>query len=796
MTGALDGLRVVEIAGDITGAYCTKLLVDLGANVIKIEPPAGDPMRTWGPFPGGVADPERSGMFEYLNAGKCGVTLDLTRGTDLATARELVATADVLVEALPPGALGDYGLDADTLYDLNPRLAVVRISNFGQSGPLRDRAMTPLTMQAASGWICISNPDRPPVGAGARILEYVAGAYAALGALTALRIARQAPGRLVEADLSLLEAHLATLPYPMIAVQRKRTGPPAGPTAGPMLGVVRVADGWIGVNCLTGQHWLDVCDMVGLPEYGEYQFEIMRGAPRRAEFFAKAQSWLDEQTVAGLVELSQAFRIPAAPVCDGATAPTCPQYEKRGFFVDSAAEDSPFRRAGAPFRLSKTPVAPPRAAPRLRAPQVRVTPTVDASVGSVDPEITATAPFAGLKVLDFSTYWAGAYVTCYLGALGADIVKVESIQRLDGFRYSGTSAEDGVDWYESGALWQAANLNKRDLTLDLSSERGLELVRRLAAEADVVVENFSPRVIEQFGLDYESLALLKPDVIQLRMPGFGLAGPWRDYVGWALNIEQTSGMSAVTGYPDGPPRNLGGAADPNAGLHASVALLAALEHRQRTGEGQLIEVAQIEAGACVVAEPVIEYSMNGTVQQRQGNRQRGYAQGVYPANTDNTWVALTVRDDADWSQLAAAMGRPDLLDDPRFSSPHQREREHDAFDVVVADWTRTRTASEIVDALRSRDVPAELLLRPNQMYDVPQLDARGFYEEFEHPVTGRRRYPGWPFRITPGPTSHHRLPPPTLGQHNDEILRGLGVTEADLTGLREERVIGERALNL
>ncbi|WP_319435647.1 CoA transferase [Mycobacterium sp. RTGN5] len=793
MTGALAGLRVVEIAGEITGAYSTKLLVDLGATVTKIEPPAGDPMRTWGPFPGGVTDPERSGMFEYLNAGKRSVTLDLTRTAGVATARDLIATADVLVEALPPGVLGDYGLDADTLYNLNPRLAVVRISNFGQSGPLRDRVMTPLTMQAASGWICINGADRPPVGAGARILEYVAGGYGALGALTALRIARQAPGRLVEVDMSMFEAHMSTLPYPMIAALRKRTGPPPGPTAGPMLGVVRVSDGWIGVNCLTGQHWLDVCDMIGLPEYGEYQFEIMRGAPRRAEFFAKAQPWLDEQTVAGLVELSQAFRIPAAPVCDGATAPECPQYEQRGFFVESAAEDSPFRRAGAPFRLAKTPVPQPGPSPRTGQAAVETEVAPPRTTGA-DAEASVSSPFAGLKVLDFSTFWAGAYVTCYLGALGADIVKVESIQRLDGFRYSGTSAEDGVDWYESGALWQAANLNKRDLTLDLSSERGLELVRRLAAEADVVIENFSPRVIEQFGLDYESLVSLKPDVIQLRMPGFGLKGPWRDYVGWALNIEQTAGMSAVTGYPDGPPRNLGGAADPNAGLHAAVALLAALDHRQRTGEGQLIEVAQIEAGACVAAEPVIEYSMNGTVQQRQGNRQRGYVQGVYP-DTDNTWLALTVRDDADWSQLAAAMGRPDLLDDPRFSSQHQRERAHDAFDEVVAEWTRTRTAAEIVEALRARDVPAELLLRPNQMYDVPQLDARGFYEEFEHPVTGRRRYPGWPFRITPGPTHHHRLPPPTLGQHNDEILRALGVSDTEIAELRDQRIIGERALN-
>ncbi len=177
-------------------------------------------------------------------------------------------------------------------------------------------------------------------------------------------------------------------------------------------------------------------------------------------------------------------------------------------------------------------------------------------------------PFDDVKVLDLSTFWAGAYLTCYLGAFGADITKVESIQRPDGFRYSGAYAHEGDRWYERSGMWQATNLNKRDITLDLNSDDGRDLARRLVRDADVVVENFSPRVVEQFGLDYESLVALNPNVIQVRMPGFGLEGPWRDYVGWAFNFEQTSGMAAVTGYPDGPPCVLQGPADPIVGVHA------------------------------------------------------------------------------------------------------------------------------------------------------------------------------------------------------------------------------------
>ena len=797
MKGPLAGLRVVELAAEIAGPYCTKLLVDLGAEVCKIEPPSGDPLRRWGPFPSADPDPERSGLFEYLNAGKTGARIDLTLERNVAIVRDMISSADVLVEDMPGGApeRREWGLDTDTLAQVNPNLVVVRLSSFGQEGPLRDRVTTPLTMQAAAGWVNTREPGRTPVQAGARIPEYIAGGYAALGALTALRIAAAGPNRPVEVDVSMFEALLSTLPYPMLMAARlKNLGLPTNSKAAPMLGIVRAADGWIGINCLTGQHWLDVCAMVGLPEFGEHQLAIMLGGPERDEFFAKAQPFLDSMPVADLVDLSQAMRIPAAPVTDGASILQCPQYRQRGFFVEGGADSWRFVRPGAPFRLSKTPVLSPRPAPRLSeddAPSWEAggTKRIASEAGDV------TAPFAGLKVFDLSTFWAGAYLTCYLGAFGADVIKLESIQRPDGHRYSGSLLRNSDDWHEVGPLWQATNLNKRDITLDLTSNVGRELALRLAAEADVVVENFSPRVVEHFGLDYESLANTNPDVIMVRMPGFGLEGPWRDYVGWALNIEQVSGMSAATGYPDGPPCNLQGPADPIAGVHACVALLAALEHRRSTGEGQLIEVAQIEVGAAVTAEPVIEYSLTHHVREREGNRHRTYAQGVYPTKGDDEWVAVSVRDDADWAAVVQLIGRPELNDDGRFASQAARAQNHEAFDEVLTSWARTRAAEEVADTFRSCGVPAERLLAADRMYDVGQLDARGFYEELEHPLSGRQRFPGWPFRVTPGPAHHHRTPSPTLGQHNGDVLRTLGVSETELAALREQRVIGERLLN-
>jgi crotonobetainyl-CoA:carnitine CoA-transferase CaiB-like acyl-CoA transferase len=311
VTPALAGLRVVEMAGDIAGPYCAKLLADLGAEVTKIERPSGDPMREWGPFPGGVPDPNRSGLFEYLNAGKYGTTVDLE--ADASAASRLIADAHVLVEALGPGMLDRLGLGVRVLEALRPGLVVVRISDFGHRGPLRDR----VAPADRAGGVGLDqdhrDPDRPPVQAGARISEYVAGGYGAFGALTALRTLSSNTTHLVEVDVSVLESLPSTLPYPMLMAEKMRSlGMPATTRSAPMMGIVRAADGWIGINCLTGQHWLDACAMLGLPEYGEHQVAIMLGGPRRAEFYEKAQPWLAERTVAEIVGWARrcGFRFP------------------------------------------------------------------------------------------------------------------------------------------------------------------------------------------------------------------------------------------------------------------------------------------------------------------------------------------------------------------------------------------------------------------------------------------------------------------------------------------------------
>jgi crotonobetainyl-CoA:carnitine CoA-transferase CaiB-like acyl-CoA transferase len=258
-----------------------------------------------------------------------------------------------------------------------------------------------------------------------------------------------------------------------------------------------------------------------------------------------------------------------------------------------------------------------------------------------------------VRVLDFTAFLAGPMCTEYLGALGADVIKVESIQRPDPMRFSVLLESSVEQWYEQGAIYQSANLNKRSVTLKLSDPRGRDIALRLAATADVVIENFTPRVMEQFGLTYEDLREVKPDIIMMRMPGFGLEGPWRDRPGFAASMEQVSGLAWITGYTDSLP-TIPGVCDPLAGMHSAFAILTALEHRARTGEGQQIEQAMIDLAGNLNIEQVLEHAAYGHLMERLGNRQPGTAhQGVYATVEPAQWVALRVSSDQEWEALRA-----------------------------------------------------------------------------------------------------------------------------------------------
>src|SRR6202023_1393712 len=297
-------------------------------------------------------------------------------------------------------------------------------------------------------------------------------------------------------------------------------------------------------------------------------------------------------------------------------------------------------------------------------------------------------PFAGLRVLDMTTFWAGPSCTHFLAMLGADVIHVESTRRPDGTRLIAGVPITESQWWEKSPIFAALNTNKKGLTLDLQSPRGRELLCRLIATCDVVVENFTPRVLDQMGLDFAAIQSIRPDAVMLRMPGFGLDGPWRDNPAFAYVIEAASGLTWLTGYPDRTPYDPYSVGDPNAGVHALNALLLALEHRRRTGQGVFVEAAMVDAALNVAAEQVIEHSAYGALLQRDGNRgPTAVPQNLYQvakpdeSARDDAWVAIAVATDEQWRLLRAALGSPCWAMDPGLSAATGRREHADLIDV-------------------------------------------------------------------------------------------------------------------
>jgi crotonobetainyl-CoA:carnitine CoA-transferase CaiB-like acyl-CoA transferase len=527
--------------------------------------------------------------------------------------------------------------------------------------------------------------------------------------------------------------------------------------------------------------------LLGVPEYGDRQPEIMTGGPPLEKFFDAIKPWLDARDTAEIVETSQAFRVPAAPVGDAQKILDFAQFRERPFFIEEDGTTFP----GPPYRLSVTPARRHGPAPRLGA-----TGAAPARAETTRPAVTPEQrdlPYAGVRVVELSNFWAAPICGMYLGALGASVVKIESTRRPDGMRFSGAVPQMGEDWYDRSGVFAATNLNKRELAVELNRAEGREALLRLVAEADVVIENFAARVIEQFSIGYDDLRAVKPDIIMVRMPAFGLEGPWRDYVGWAMVIEQSTGMASVTGWPD-LPMHPGGLVDPVNGMHAAVAVQAALDHRDRTGEGQMIEIAQLETGANLAAELVMQWTERGEALSRPGNRDHHVApQGVYRCVDDDAaaWVALTIESDDQWRALTDAMDRPDWAADRGLASLAGRRDRHDELDEGIGAWTREFAPEKVVELLRARGIPVARVLQVPHTYDEPQLVARGFYYELPHPLSGPRGYPAWPmqFSFLDAP---HRSGAPLLGEHNHEVLAELGYSDDEIAALERDGVIGNR----
>ena len=784
MRGLRD-LRVVDFSTGIAGAYCTKLLADAGADVIKVEPPGGDPLRRWSAT-GADPGPEDGALFRFLHHSKRSV---VGAPAD-PEVRELVAGADLVVSGRGADARAALGLP-----ERFPGLVLLSLTPWGTAGPYASRPESDLVIQAECGSIGTRGlPGREPFQVGGRTTEWVGGTYAAVGALAAVRRAR-ATGHGEHVDFSLLEvmnvaaSNYVDLFWSLLGRPEARGSMQSVET--PSIEPTR--DGYVGFCTNSAQQFSDFLLLIERPELREDAAlsAVVNRLARLEWWNGVVHDFTRRHTTAEIVERAAALRIPVAPVNDGERVRQHEHLVARGVFAKDPLGS--FEHPIAPYLVDGERPPPARRAPRLGEHTARIEPrrreVVPASGAS-------PLPLAGLRILDLTAWWAGPAATQMLATLGADVIHVESVQRIDGMRSSGGTFQATRErWWEWSFHFLAANSNKRGIALNLADPRGVALAKRLVARCDAVFENFTPRVLDGWGLGWDAIRAANPRCSLVRMPAFGLSGPWRDRTGFAQTMEQLSGLAWLTGHRDDQPRIQRGPCDPLAGMHAAFAFLVALAERDATGRGVHVELPMVEAALNAAAEQLVEFTAYGRLLGRDGNRGPDAApQGLYACRGHSAdtprWLALSVASDAHWVALRRALGDPAWARDPALATRAGRRAAHDAIDAELAPNFAAREREAAVDLLVAAGIPAGAVLDPRVAHRHPQLAARGFFEEVAHPEVGTHLTPAAPFRYASVPRWIRR-PAPTLGEHSREVLAELlGLAPAELDALEAARVIG------
>ena len=819
--GGLEGLRVLDLTGEL-GVYATKLLADLGAEILKIEPPTGDPTRQIGPFYQGRPEREGSLLFWSNNTNKRSAVLDLESAEGQETFRRLAQSADFLIETLPPGFLADRGLGYNRLSAENPSLIQVAITGFGQTGPYRDFKSPEIVGWAMSGFMSrCGDPDRPPLMAGADPGRHVAGLYGAISALAAFE-RRQRTGRGAFVDISMQEAIASVseaphLTYIHLGEIYRRQGSEYS-YAVPVK-ILPCQDGHVLAITITLAQWQKLVELMAIDDMVDdlidpkYEDSLVRLA-NRDHIHEVIARWVAPKKKLEIVEYAQANRLPFAVVNSVADASEDAQLEAVGFYVDVEHPEAgrSFRYPGSPARAGRVKKRPVRRAPKLGEHQAAVeewlqqlatespvashesrvpsdttadlehgTEHSPASTHDSGPETRdSRLPLAGLRVLDFTWAVAGPFGTRTLADLGADVVKIEQVEAGDILRGfppfpGGQKTVNG-----SGYFFQM-NRNKRSLCVNLRSAAGKDLIRRLSAKADVVVDNFSAGVLTRLGLDYDDLKQGNPRIIVLHLPAFGEEGPRRSYVGFAPAIEAFAGLSALTGYPDRDPSGMGTVLPDYWGaLSGTLTSLAALIRLQRTGQGERIAAPMIASNTAILGPVMLDYTVNGHAQTANGNRRQdrpAAPHGVYRCAGDDRWIAIAVMTDEEWRALRRAMGDPEWAREERWSSPESRYAGQDELDRRIEEWAGSRSPRETMEELQAAGVPAGMFQNGRDLVEEdPHLAARDFYVEVDHPEIGRKRLDRSPILIDGEPLPIRRRAPLLMENAEEVIGEWLGVS--------------------
>jgi crotonobetainyl-CoA:carnitine CoA-transferase CaiB-like acyl-CoA transferase len=762
-----------------------KQLADWGARVTILEPLEGTPLREAPPYyeTGGK---QQSGTWQWLSRGKTTVRVSSD------AAREACARADVmLVESeMAVPVLGFQPVEVRANFE--GKTTCVLVAPFATDGPYADYAATDLGLTALGGWMSVlGEPSREPLRPGGEMTPRISGLFALVAALVGLRHVRQG-GRPQYVEVSQQAAAASMLIAPwlvksMLGFPYERRGNPW-----PM-GPMDCADGYVGIPPLTPTHWEMMCQLMGIgdiledPQSHDYGWRTMHAEGLKA----RVRPWLMERTRAEVFEQAQAFRLPAAPFQTAADRLECPQLAARGYWKQTEIGGKTVKVPRVTYRIvgiepvERGPLREAEAAPKaetLEAPN-RSAPSSNGA------RSTPARPFEGLRVLDLTWFWSGPYAMMMLAALGADVVKIESSQRPDPYRYiwALTARES---WWEWSPLWVDTNAGKRGLALDMSSAEGKELFERLVAKADIVISNFANRVMPNLGLTNQRLLKINPNLIAVTMPGYGPGAPWEDYVGYGVAFEQLV-CASMTGYENDEPQMMGGFCDPIVGLHTVAAIALALEQRECTGRGTEVEVPQCETLDSLFAPEHIAVQHGAPVPTRAGNKHSWMApHNAYRTAGSDQWITIAVASDAEFSALTRALDVPEVASDRRFATVAARKGNEAELDAAIAEAVKDRDGGALERELQGVGVKACRVVKSYALPDDEGLVHIGFFQELTRPITVTHWQKKFPFRFSGIDTSHRR-PAPILSEHTAEVMKELlGLSNADIERLEAEGIIG------
>ena len=763
---ALGTFRILDLTQG-PGQYATRLLADLGADVVRIEPSDGGPARRASPFASDRPGPDRSLAFLHFNSNKRSVVLDLEDEGDRAKLLQLASGSDALVEDFQPGHLEGIGLGYARMHEANPGIVVTSVTPFGEVGPHAKMQGSDLIAQAASDWLWnVGDEGDHPCAAPGDPSMHIAGAHAALGTLLAL-YGRRRSGRGQHVDVSVQGAMVASassFPIGRFSAATQIMRRMGSDTNAAGVNCYPCSDGYAQMNIHFAQLWQKLVEWIDHPVLKDPYWLSTEARSESAEVAEEIiKEFTASMTTEEFVSGGRSRGLPVAPVNTFSDVRRSPVLLGRDWFKDVVhPELGKVTMPGFPWTMSATPPRYFRSAPILgeHTEEVLQATGTDHRGAGAGGAWQDGPPLEGVRVIDLTRAWAGPFCTRLLADYGAEVIKIES-GKFD------TQREGRA------GIYTELNRNKMSITIDLHHPEGQALVKRLAEQSDVLVNNYRPGTLERFNLGYEELRKVNPDIIVLSMPGYGSTGPGRLYASHGAQLMADSGMYYIWGHPDTPVERRGRAAIPDflAGAQGTLAVTAALHARDVIGGGQEMEIAQLEALVAALGVGLLDSSVNSRDWQPSGNRKLDAAPyDVYACRGRDAYCAITCITDEQWEALWRTMGRAHLANDPRFATLADRIENAGALDETITAWTSDLTPRQVMHMLQKAGVPAAVVQTGEDVYFDAHLRERGFVVPVDDPESGPMDVTGLSIHLSETPGRQQMEGRPVFGGANDYVF--------------------------